>query len=77
MLVTNVLKRKRTVASPRISWLNSVTSSAQLFRPSILKQAKFYNSMTDRSLKDSRLTTASQLAKSVKKKELKYSSIKI
>ena len=30
---------------------------------------KFYNSMTDRSLKDSRLTTTSQLAKSVKKKE--------
>ena len=39
-----------------------------------IEDTKFYNSMTDRSLKDSRLTTASQLAKSVKKKELKYSS---
>ena len=39
-----------------------------------IEDTKFYNSMTDRSLKDSRLTTASQLAKSVKKKELKYIS---
>ena len=34
-----------------------------------IEDNKFYNSMTDRSLKDSRLTTTSQLAKSVKKKE--------